>query len=183
MRAAENYQIQGHTEQIIDAFVERYESDDGLLNSDFIVEPYRNFKENLPLVIVPCLVEINYYAPTVKVRIMNPFPTNASIKAETIIGTAEILTNPPQNFQACENENEEGNSSSARRLQFSHPQDNLLGNINTVKAQNCAPTEVTTTKSQFSHLSSEKQEDVPLYLQKLFEESSEGRSQRETTEI
>ena len=113
---------------------------------------------------------------------MNPFPTNASIKAETVIGTAEILTNPPQNFQACENENEEGNSSSARRLQFSHPQDNLLGNVNTVKAQNSAPTEKT-TKSQFSHLSSEKQEDVPPHLQKLFEESSEGRSQRETTVI
>ena len=175
VRAAENYQIQGHTEQIIDAFVERYESDDSLLNSDFIVEPSQNFKENLPLVMAPCLVDINY-APTVKVRIMNPFPTNASIKAETVISTAEILTNPPQNFQACENENEEGNSSSARRLQFSHPHDNLLGNVNTVKAQNSAPTEVKTTKSQFSHLSPEKQEDVPPHLQKLFEESSEGRS-------
>ena len=120
VRAAENYQIQGHTEQIIDTFVERYECDDGLLNSDFIVEPSQNFKENLPLVMAPCLVDINY-APPVKVIIMNPFPTNASIKAETIIGTAEILINPPQNFQACENENEEGNSSSARRLQFSHP--------------------------------------------------------------
>ena len=92
MRVTENYQIPGHTGQIIDAFVERYESDDGLLNSDFIVEPSQNFKENLPLVIAPCLVDINY-APTVKFRIMNPFPTNASIKAETIIGTAEILTN------------------------------------------------------------------------------------------
>ena len=155
MRAAENYQIQGHTVQIIDSFVERYDSDDGLLNSDFIVEPSQNFKENLPLVMAPCLVDINY-ALTVKVRVMNPFLTNASIKADTIIGTAEILTNPPQNFQACENENKEGNSSSARRLQFCHPQDNLLGNVrNTVKAQNSTPTEVTTTKSQFSHLSPE----------------------------
>ena len=42
---------------------------------------------------------------------------------------------------------------------------------------------MTTTKSQFSHLSPEKQEDVPPHLQKLFEESSEGRSQRETTVI
>ena len=181
VRAAENYQIQGHTQQIIDAFVEWYESDDGLLNSDFIVEPSQNFKENLPLVMAPCLVDINY-APTVKVRIMNHFPTNASIKAETIIGTAEILTNPPQIFQACENEHEEGNSSCARRLQFSHPH-NLLCNVNTVKAQNSAPTEVTTTKSLFSHFPPEKQEDVPPHLQKRFEESSEGRSQRETTVI
>ena len=52
-----------------------------------------------------------------------------------------------------------------------------------MKAQNSAPTEVKTTKSQFSHLSPEKQEDVPPHLQKLFEESSEGRSQRETTVI
>ena len=163
VRAAENNQIQGHTEQIID----RYESDDCLLTSDFIVEPSQSFKENLPLVMASCLVDINY-AQTVNVRIMNFFPTNANIKAETIINTAEILTNPPQNFQACENEHEEGNSGSAPRLQFSHPQDNLLGNVSTVKAQNSAPTEVITTENQFSHLSSEKQEDVPPHLQKLY---------------
>ena len=127
----------------------------------------------------PCLVDINY-AHKVKVIIMNPYPTNASIKAETIIGTAEILTNPPQNFQACENANEEGNSSSAHRLQFSHPQDNLLGNVNKVKAQNSAPTEVTATKSQSSHLSPEKQEDVPPHLQFFLRNpQKEGRKGRQ----
>ena len=79
VRAAEDYNIQGHTEQIIDAFVERCKSDDSLSSSDFIVEPSRNFIENFPLVMAPCLIDINY-APTVKVRVMNPFLTEASIK-------------------------------------------------------------------------------------------------------
>ena len=47
--AAEDYLIQGHTEQIIDAFVQRSESDVGLLHSTFIVESSTNFKENFPL--------------------------------------------------------------------------------------------------------------------------------------
>ena len=54
-RAAEDYKIQGHTEQMIDAFVERCESDDSLSSSDFIVEPSRNFIENFPLVNGPLL--------------------------------------------------------------------------------------------------------------------------------
>ena len=44
VRAAEDNRIQGHTEQVIDAFVELCENDDGLLNSAFIVEPSQNFK-------------------------------------------------------------------------------------------------------------------------------------------
>ena len=183
VRAAEDYKIQGHTEQIIDAFVERCESDDSLFSSDFIVEPSRNFKENFPLVMAPCLIDINY-APTVKVRVMNPFPTEASIKADTIIGYAEILTCTPESFQACENEQEKGNSSSVRGLQFSDVHDDQLGRINTVKSKNFSHTDATSNNDQFSPAQSENQEcNIPQHLQQLFDRSSEGRSQKETLEI
>ena len=182
VKAAEDYQIQGHTEQVIDAFVERCENDDGLLNSAFIVEPSQNFKESFPLVMAPCLVDINY-APSVKVRVMNPFPTDAKIKAETIIGTAEILTSPPENFLACENKHEEGNSSSTRRLQFTHTHDDLQSSVNTVKTQNFPPAESITGNGHFSQPILRKQKNMPQHLQKLFGESSEGRTQRETQEI
>ena len=43
--AAEDYLIQGHTEQIIDAFVQRSESDVGLLHSTFIVESSIKFRK------------------------------------------------------------------------------------------------------------------------------------------
>ena len=62
---------------------------------------------------------------------MNPFPTEASIKADTIIGYAEILTCTPESFQACENEQEKGNSSSVRGLQFSDVHDDQLGSLRT----------------------------------------------------
>ena len=67
VRAIEDYQIQDHTEQVIDAFVERCENDDGLMNSAFIVEPSQNFKENFPLVMATCLVDITY-AHSVRVK-------------------------------------------------------------------------------------------------------------------
>ena len=93
MRAAEDYQIQGHAEQIIDAFVERCESDDDLVIPTFVVEPSTNFKQNLRLLMASSLVDINY-APMVNVKVMNPFSIVTVIKAKTIIGTAEILTSP-----------------------------------------------------------------------------------------
>ena len=182
MKAAEDYQIQGHTEQVIDAFVERCENDDGLLNSAFIVEPSQTFKESFPLVMAPCLVDINY-APSVKVRVMNHFPTDAKIKAETVIGTAEILTSPTENFLACENKHEEGNSSSTRRLQFTHTHDDLQSSVNTVKTQNFPPAESITGNGHFAQPILRKQKNMPQHLQKLFGESSEGRTQRETQEI
>ena len=93
MRAAEDYQIQGHAEQIIDAFVERCESDDDLVILTFVAEQSINFKQNLRFVMASSLVDINY-APMVNVKVMNPFSIVTVINAKTIIGTSEILTSP-----------------------------------------------------------------------------------------
>ena len=130
--AAEDYLIQGHTEQIIDAFVQRSECDDGLLHSTFIVESSTNFKENFPLLLAPCLVDINC-APTVKVRVMNPFPTDTTIRAETCIGVAEILTSPAEPFLGCEDEHEMHNMNSSRRFKFMSPQTEIQANVNAIK--------------------------------------------------
>ena len=175
MRAAEDYQIQGHTEQIIDAFVERRESDDGLVIPTFVVEPSTNYKQNFRLVMASCLVDINY-APTVKVRVMNTFPTETVIKAETIIGTAEILNSPPENFLACEDEHGEDITNSARRLQFTHTPCELQNCIKTVKTQSFLPASAESGNHRFSQPVLQIQENMPQYLQGLFDESFKERT-------
>ena len=99
---------------------------------------------------------------------MNPFPTDAKIKAETIIGIAQILTRPPENFIACENKHEEGNSSSTRRLQFTNTHDDLQSSVNTVKTQQFSPAESTTGNSHFSQPIIRKQTNMPQHLQERF---------------
>ena len=43
--SADHYVLQGHTEQVIDAFVERYEMDDKRDNADMIIESTKAFQE------------------------------------------------------------------------------------------------------------------------------------------
>ena len=84
------------------------------------------------MLLAPCLVDINC-APTVKVRVMNPFPTDTTIRAETCIGVAEIPTSPAEPFLDCEDEHERHNMNSSRRLQFMSPQTEIHANVNTIK--------------------------------------------------
>lgn len=170
--AVEEYRIQGHTEQIIDAFVERCESDDSLVHSTCLVEPSTSFKENFPLLMAPCLVDINF-APTVKVRVMNPFPTDATIRAETCIGVAEILTHSPEHFLDCEDEHAADDMNSARRLQFMNSHAEVQPSMNTLKAQNNSFEGPATGRLPLS--AAQDREKIPQHLQQLYDESCDGR--------
>ena len=112
-----------------------------LANSSILIEPSENFKQKFPLVMASSLADLNF-APTVKVRVMNPFPSDATIRVNTIIGTAEFLSYEPFSFLEQEEAAEAGNSSSARRLKFSHENETCSDYINAVSSQTCAKDQI-----------------------------------------
>ena len=114
--SADHYIVQGYTEQIIDAFVERYEMDEFRNNSDMIIEPTKAFQEKHPLSMASSVVNINK-APTVKVRLINPFRDDVSIKQDTVIGVAEFITTEPVVLFSQEN-GDPDNFASARRIEI-----------------------------------------------------------------
>lgn len=46
---ADNIEIPGNSEVVIDVYVERQEDDDATTHTDYLVEPIENFKENYRL--------------------------------------------------------------------------------------------------------------------------------------
>ena len=184
--AANNYTVQGHTEQIIDAFIERCEGDDNLADSSCIIEPSESFKQKYPLAMASCLADINY-APNVKVRIMNPFPTDASIRADTIIGTAELLQSEPINLLESEDQSAIRNQSSVRRIQLLKTNGTGLSSTDTISSpkQSYAETRVTQI-CQSSHSSDSVMlipGKIPPHLLPLYAEAAKGRNHREKQQI
>ena len=57
VQAAADFVIQGHTEQVIDAFVQRCEVGDTLANSSILIEPSENFKQKFLLVMASSLAD------------------------------------------------------------------------------------------------------------------------------
>ena len=169
VRAADNYVLQGHTEQIIDAFVKRCESDGNLNDSSFLIEPSESFKQNFALVTASSLADINF-APTVKVRIMNPFPSEASIRANTVIGSAELLLCEPVPILKNEEQTATDDNSSIRRLQFMQADKNSIYGINAMHNHKQPAKEAEKT------ISSQK---IPEYLQSVCDEASKDRKRTE----
>ena len=173
VRAADNYVLQGHTEQIIDAFIERCESDDNLNDSSFLIEPSESFKQNFALVMASSLADINF-APTVKVRIMNPFPTEASIRANTVIGSAEQLLCEPVPILKNEEQTATDDNSSVRRLQFMQTDKSSICGINVMHDHKQPAKEAEKTISP---------QKIPEYLQSVCDEASKGRKRSEKQQI
>ena len=88
---ADDYEIQGHTDQILDVFIERYVKDDLVQNFEVLIQPTLGFREKYPLMLANSLVYINN-TPTVKVRVLNPFQNVVRLRQDTIIGTAEEIS-------------------------------------------------------------------------------------------
>ena len=114
--SADHYIVQGYTEQIIDAFVEGYEMDDLRNNSDMIIEPTKAFQEKHPISMASSVVNTNK-VPTVTVRLINPFPDDASIKQDTVIGVPEFITTESVVLFSQEN-GDPDNFASARRIEI-----------------------------------------------------------------
>ena len=181
VQAADDFIIQGHTEQVIDAFVQRCEGDDTLANSSILIEPSENFELKFPLVMASSLADLNF-APTVKVRVMNPFPSDATIRINTIIGTAEFLSSEPFSLLEQEEASEAGNSSSARRLKFSHENETSSACISAVSSQTYAQDQIL-RHGETSESASFKRKEIPNHLQTLYFEATKGRNYPEKCEI
>ena len=92
--AADHFAIPAQSECIVDVVVERHEYDDFSCENDFLVEPSEHFQEEYSLHMPSTLVHINRTS-TCKVRLVNPFQTEMSIKRDAVIGRAEPVEGKP----------------------------------------------------------------------------------------
>ena len=99
VRAAD-HMIQGKGEQIIDVLVERQVPDYYSDKSEVIIEPSPECTETYPLLMAPTVVDLNGGA-TQKVRVLNPFNTEVSIKQDYVVGLAETFSIKSSDESAC----------------------------------------------------------------------------------
>ena len=86
--AADHFVIPAQCECVVDVVVERHEYDDFSREKDFLVELSEHLQAEYPLHMPSTLVDINR-ACTCKVRMVNPFQTEMSIKRDAVIGRPE----------------------------------------------------------------------------------------------
>ena len=153
---ADDIRLPGQAEAVVSVFLERFVEDD-YQSADFIVEPTDHFKENYPLQMACTLVNANQ-GPTCKIRILNPFPTEVTLKQDAEIGKAEKIERVVSMITAAEHEQETHSFECLRRVQ-----------LNT-----CVDDE---TVGPLENLASES--DVPVHLKGLFEKSTMDRTHYE----
>ena len=66
-----------------------YLSTDTSQEKPLVIEPTSNFISTYPFVMADTWVDFNT-SPTVKVRVMNPFDKDVSIKQDTVVGEANL---------------------------------------------------------------------------------------------
>ena len=101
--------------------VDKFEDDDQLKESHFIVEPTEHVKETYPLQMASVLVDVNG-SPTSKVRVYNPFPTPVSLKQDAVLGQAEPIVKVQGVLKTSEYPSEMRNNSAIRRVTFNAPE-------------------------------------------------------------
>lgn len=153
---AEDFQIPGSSEAVVDVFIERSEEDDFDPDHNYIVAPTDNFTENYHLLMATTLVDINT-SPTCKVRILNPHHSEITLRQDAVIGMAEKIERVVSVLQKQENRNEDSNVCHIKRIQRRQEETNLGEN----------------------QLPKAKPEDVPVHLKKLFEDSASGKNELE----
>jgi hypothetical protein len=85
--AADHFVIPALSEKIVDCFVESGERHCSETDSCLLVENHKAFTEGTGMLVAPCLVNAKTSA-TVRVRILNPFNDDRSIKQDTAVGIA-----------------------------------------------------------------------------------------------
>ena len=164
VRAADHYMIQGKCEQIIDVLVERQMPDYYSDKCEVIIEPSTEFTETYPLLMAPTVVDLNRGA-TQKVRVLNPFDTEVSIKQDSVVGLAETFSNMKTLVQT-EDETESGNYCSVRRIKSSDE-------------SACIRTAV----SSNHETGSMSEQIIPTHLKKLYDDSIQGKTEKEKQSI
>ena len=114
---AQDCVVPGCSEAVVDVFVSREEQDDISGQTDYLIEPSDNFKENFQLQMGASLVDINW-EPTCKVRILNPLPSSIKLYQDTVIGQAEAVQETEVTLKQCEYDGDSTacNNASVRRL-------------------------------------------------------------------
>jgi hypothetical protein len=112
---ADDVQIPGLSEALVDVYVERCEYDDSDNDPSFLLEPTASFRERYQLMMALTLVDINK-APTCKVRILNPLDTEVLLKQDAEIAYAEKVERIVSVVAEEEDENEVENSCRIRSL-------------------------------------------------------------------
>lgn len=152
---AEDTNVPGRSEAVVDVFVERTEEDDSDQPADFIVEPTQKFKDRYKLVMASTLVDINR-GPTCKIRVLNPFSDEVSLKQYAEVATAEKIDRVISTLvkEECDSEGE---------------------NLNAVKRVTIQSK--TINGPELSSKITSKQ--VPEHLRKLFENSTIDKTETE----
>ena len=153
--AADYSIIPAQSETVIDVNVERKECDDFTGESEYIIEPTEHFQEEYPLLMAAAIVDINQGC-TSKVRLLNPFPTEVSIKQSAVLGQAE----PIERASGMQDQQEViigGNYNSIRKIQLL-TRDDILSPKGSVK--------------QSKRVNETKLSHIPKNLASLYEESS-----------
>ena len=154
-------------EAVVNVYVDRYEYDEFSAETDWLIEPTEHFLDTYPLRMAATLVDINQGC-TCKVRLLNPFSTEVSIKQDAVLGKAEPIVGHPQILLAQENEEDEGDFHRARRVKL-QPEA-------TVKSQGTVPANTREVKIGMTT-------PVPEHLQDLFNRSTKDLGEREKGQV
>jgi transposase InsO family protein len=173
VRAADHCIIPAQTECVIDVFVERSEEDDILTRQEMVIEATEQFSEQHQVIIAACLVDIRS-AVTQKVRIMNPLPTDVSIKQDTVIGTAEQIEQEMGTVVTAEDAEEHTNFCAARRIKYRSSPSPVSG---------CNSAEHTSPKLTVRSVVDEEEISIPVHLQELYDNASKSRNKEEKKAI
>jgi hypothetical protein len=164
VRAADHYVIPPNSENIVDVFIDREEQDDYLSTLDVLVEPTAHFNEEYPLVMAASLVDMKNNT-TGKVRIMNPYSTEVSIRQDAVIGHAEAVHSDVSLVMEAENIEEAENNNAVRRINFQAPADNIA--------------EIRTVTNQGPDSKHDDIPPLPEYLRDLYENAAKNHNKEE----
>ena len=108
---ADDYTTPGHSEALIDVFIESTEGDEVSFNSnEFIIEPIESFKDTYQLQMTATLVD-NQTSVTSKIGAQNPFSNEVVLRQDSIVGCAEPIIETPvihveeEDSDLCDNTN------------------------------------------------------------------------------
>ena len=147
--SADDYCIPGYSESVISVYIDRTEDDDNGEDTNLLIQGSEFFSDRYQLILASTLVDINS-GPTCKVRVLNPFPDDAYLKQDAVLGKAETIDRVVTVLCKEESNEEKANCCSVRRIRLR-----------------------STTSIEKSHLPECDEKDIPEYLLPLFKKSVE----------
>lgn len=88
---ADNDVIPPYSAKLIDVYIKRFEDDEASFEENILVSPAPSFSEDYPLYMAKCLLDVKNQV-TSKLRVLNPYKTEAFIRQIANISEAEECT-------------------------------------------------------------------------------------------